>query len=61
MSTKPKRKPARIFKEERLGLRLSPEHKAMIERKAAARGLSASSFLLTLAIAAPEGPPGSEK
>lgn len=55
MKKKPKAK-VRVVKEGRLGLRLSEEHKAMIERKAANRGLSASSFLLTLAIAAPEMP-----
>lgn len=43
-------------KEDRLAIRLSPDQKAMVERKAQTRGLSASSFLLTLAIAAPEKP-----
>jgi uncharacterized protein (DUF1778 family) len=41
-------------KEDRLAIRLSPDQKAMIERKASNRGLSASSFVLSLAIAAPE-------
>lgn len=35
-------------------IRLSPEQKAVVERKAQNRGLSASSFLLSLALAAPE-------
>lgn len=49
-------KPKKEKKDDRLGVRLSPDQKVMIERKAQARGLSASSFLLTLAIAAPEKP-----
>jgi len=48
----------KINKDSRIGLRLSPEQKAMVERKAQNRGLSASSFLLTLAIAAPESAQG---
>lgn len=50
-----KKKAAKVHrKEDRLAIRLSPEQKAMVERKAQARGLSASSFLLSLAIAASE-------
>ena len=50
-----KRKAAKVArKDERLAIRLSPEQKEMVERKAQRRGLSASSFLLSLAIAAPE-------
>lgn len=48
-------------KDSRLGLRLTPEQKEIVERKARARGLSASSFLVMLAIEAPEKPGGSEK
>lgn len=51
-----KKKRPKVNKEERLGIRLSPEQKEMVERKARNRGLSASSFLLSLAIAAPEAP-----
>lgn len=50
-----KKKKAKVtLKESRLAIRLSSEQKDMIERKARNRGLSASSFLLSLAIAAPE-------
>jgi uncharacterized protein (DUF1778 family) len=50
-----KKKKAKVtLKESRLAIRLSPEQKEMIERKARNRGLSSSSFLLSLAIAAPE-------
>jgi len=46
----------KVTKDERLAIRLSPEQKEMVERKARNRGLSASSFLLSLAIAASESP-----
>lgn len=50
-----KKKQAKVVrKDDRLAIRLSPEQKAMVERKARSRGLSSSSFLLSLAIAAPE-------
>ena len=36
--------------EPRITMRVNPEHKALIERGAAARGLSVTDFMLTLAI-----------
>jgi uncharacterized protein (DUF1778 family) len=51
-----KRSPKVARKDDRLAIRLSPEQKAMVERKARNRGLSSSSFLLNLAISAPETP-----
>jgi len=53
-----KAKAKTLKKDDRLAIRLSPEQKAMVERKARNRGLSASSFLLNLAIAAPESVQG---
>jgi uncharacterized protein (DUF1778 family) len=43
-------------KDDRLAIRLSAEQKRALERKAKRRGLSISSWLLSLGLAAPEEP-----
>jgi len=52
-----KRKPAKAAgKTERLDIRLTPAHKVELERKAKARGLSLSSWLVSMGLSAPEKP-----
>ncbi len=43
-------------KDERLGIRMTAEQKQVLERKAKRRGLSISSWLLSLGLSAPEEP-----
>jgi len=50
-----------ITKDDRLAIRLSAEHKQILERKARRRGLSISSWLLSLGLSAPEEPVGASQ
>ena len=54
MPTRKRRKAA--TKDDRLAIRLSAEQKDELERKARRRGLSISSWLLSLGLAEPEDP-----
>lgn len=51
-----KRRKAATTKDDRLAIRLSAEQKHELERKARRRGLSISSWLLSLGLSAPEEP-----
>jgi uncharacterized protein (DUF1778 family) len=51
-----KRKAKSSGKDERLSIRVAGEHKTELARKAQARGLSVSSWLVSLGLAAPEKP-----
>jgi uncharacterized protein (DUF1778 family) len=56
MPTRKRVKPA--TKDDRLAIRLSIDQKKELERKARRRGLSISSWLLSLGLSAPEEPVG---
>lgn len=46
----------KVRKDDRLAIRLSAEQKRVLERKAQRRGLSISSWLLSLGLSAPDEP-----